>query len=139
MAPLCWDLSESRSDAQSRRPAGRRPRGSTAPRAVAPYAPLIYKTTANKIKTLMCPSAAAIPRASNIIIGGPAVWHDASTGANWANGWYDDYYLGGGDLYGFLGITNYLGVAGLGSAGSDQPPHSGPSTPASSMSGRRRR
>jgi prepilin-type N-terminal cleavage/methylation domain-containing protein len=119
VAPGLWDFSLTRSDAGT---------GSNLPQVPwfygtpsgSPYAPLVYKAVATPIKIFICPSN-AMPRANNIILGGPDVFNSTAIGgAYWANAWYDDY-TGGGDLYGYLGVTHYLGVAGLGGGGNAGP------------------
>jgi prepilin-type N-terminal cleavage/methylation domain-containing protein len=115
VAPQTWNLSISQSDTS---PAASVP---CAPWfygtcSGSPYPPLVYQTTAvNKVKSFMCPSYAQ-QNASNVLIGGPIQWHDNTNTVWFSGGWYEDY-TGGGSNYGLFGITNYLGVAGLGGPG----------------------
>ena len=114
VAPLCWDRSLTRSELSPVASRPPKPWFYGTPSGT-PYAPDVYKTVANTIKSFVCPSAGAMPRAKNIIVGGPEI-HNAPGVVAWQNAWYDDY-TGGGDKFGFLGITNYLGVAGLAGPG----------------------
>src|SRR5262249_17440080 len=77
----------------------------------SPYPPDIYKVAVTKVKSFTCPSAPT-SRASNVVLC-PVTYNGPSPGNNLRLTWLYEDYTGGGNNYGFLGLTNYLGVAGL--------------------------
>jgi len=82
---------------------------------INPYPPLIYQVIATTtVKTLLCPSG-QFGRASNVIIGNVS-WNEA--GGPHFTTWYEDY-TGGGNTYGYLGLTNYLPVGGAAGRGNN--------------------
>jgi len=84
----------------------------------SPYPPDIYRSAVQRIKSFECPSYPN-PQCTNVIIG-PHMWTGGTTtaGNNISISWWYEDYTGGGDTYGRFGITNYLGVAGLGQGNS---------------------
>ncbi len=84
----------------------------------SPYAPEVYKAAVQRVKTFECPSYPN-PQTVNIVIG-PHVWNGNATGPadNVSVSWWLEDYTGGGDAFGRFGITNYMGVAGLGQGSS---------------------
>jgi len=74
----------------------------------SPYPPIVYGDVAKPIKVFTCPSAPT-SRGKNIWVGNFS-YNTSGVGQRYS-GWYEDY-TGGGDKYGFLGLTNYLAVAG---------------------------
>jgi prepilin-type N-terminal cleavage/methylation domain-containing protein len=98
-----------------------------------PYPPtIIYTTGKTKIKTFRCPSdpmqdpennAFGTGKPGGFIIGGPHVRNILSLGRPFTSGfWYEDY--NGVETLMPLGVSNYVGCAGLGRGDYNQPVNS---------------